>query len=31
MESYMIALKPYGIGVSVVCPANVRTNIYQSP
>lgn len=30
MESYMIALKPYGIGVSVVCPANVRTNIYQS-
>lgn len=30
MESYMVALKPYGIGVSSICPANVRTNIYQS-
>ncbi|MBQ8974749.1 MAG: SDR family oxidoreductase [Oscillospiraceae bacterium] len=30
MESYMLALKPYGIGVCAVCPANVRTNIYQA-
>ena len=31
MESYMTALKPYGIGVSCLCPANVNTNIYQAP
>ena len=31
MESYMVALKPYGIGVSCLCPANVNTNIYQAP
>ena len=30
MESYYMALKPYGIGVCALCPANVRTNIYQA-
>ena len=31
MESYMLALKPYGIGVCAICPANMKTNIYQAP
>ena len=30
MESYYIALKPYGIGVSVLCPANIRSRIYEA-
>jgi NAD(P)-dependent dehydrogenase (short-subunit alcohol dehydrogenase family) len=30
MESYWIALKSYGIGVSAITPANIRSNIWQS-
>jgi NAD(P)-dependent dehydrogenase (short-subunit alcohol dehydrogenase family) len=30
MESYHIALKPYGIGVSAICPANIRSRIYEA-
>jgi NAD(P)-dependent dehydrogenase (short-subunit alcohol dehydrogenase family) len=30
MESYYQALKPYGIGVSVICPANIRSNIAEA-
>jgi NAD(P)-dependent dehydrogenase (short-subunit alcohol dehydrogenase family) len=30
MESYFVALKPYGIGVSVLCPANIRSRIYET-
>ncbi len=30
MESYYTALKPYGIGVSVLCPANIRSNIAEA-
>ena len=30
MESYWIALKPYGIGVSAITPANIRSNIWQA-
>lgn len=30
MESYRIGLAPHGIGVSVVCPANVRSNIAEA-
>lgn len=30
MESYFVALKPYGIGVSVLCPANIRSRIYEA-
>ncbi len=30
MESYYQALKPYGIGVSVLCPANIRSNIAEA-
>jgi NAD(P)-dependent dehydrogenase (short-subunit alcohol dehydrogenase family) len=30
MESYRLGLEPYGIGVSVVCPANIRSNIAES-
>ena len=30
MESYRISLAPYGIGVSVCCPANIKSNIYES-
>jgi NAD(P)-dependent dehydrogenase (short-subunit alcohol dehydrogenase family) len=30
LESYQIALKPYGIGVSALCPANIRSKIYES-
>ena len=29
-ESYFIALKPYGIGVSAICPANIRSRIYEA-
>lgn len=31
MESYRLSLKPYGIGVSVCCPANIKSNIAESP
>ncbi|MDR3363745.1 MAG: SDR family NAD(P)-dependent oxidoreductase [Clostridiales Family XIII bacterium] len=30
MESYLLSLEPYGIGVSVLCPANVNSNIFES-
>lgn len=30
MESYYMALKPYGIGVTAVCPANIRSKIYEA-
>jgi NAD(P)-dependent dehydrogenase (short-subunit alcohol dehydrogenase family) len=30
MESYYLALKPYGIGVSVVCPQGIKSNIGES-
>jgi len=30
LESYFVALKPYGIGVTAVCPANIRSKIYES-
>lgn len=30
LESYFVALKPYGIGVSALCPANIRSRIYES-
>lgn len=30
MESYWLALKPYGIGVSAICPANIRSKIYEA-
>jgi len=30
MESYYMALKPYGIGVSVLCPANIKSNIAEA-
>ncbi|MCL2402299.1 MAG: SDR family NAD(P)-dependent oxidoreductase [Oscillospiraceae bacterium] len=30
LESYYLALKPYGIGVSAVCPANIKSKIYES-
>jgi NAD(P)-dependent dehydrogenase (short-subunit alcohol dehydrogenase family) len=30
MESYYLALKPYGIGVSVLCPTNIRSNIAEA-
>jgi NAD(P)-dependent dehydrogenase (short-subunit alcohol dehydrogenase family) len=30
MESYYLALKPYGIGVSVLCPTNIKTNIAEA-
>lgn len=30
MESYWQALKPYGIGVSVLCPANIKSNIAEA-
>ena len=29
-ESYRLSLEPYGIGVSVCCPANIKTNIYKA-
>jgi NAD(P)-dependent dehydrogenase (short-subunit alcohol dehydrogenase family) len=30
MESYYQALRPYGIGVSILCPANIRSNIAEA-
>lgn len=30
MESYRMGLEPYGIGVSVVCPANIKSNIAEA-
>lgn len=30
LESYFVSLKPYGIGVTAVCPANIRSKIYES-
>jgi NAD(P)-dependent dehydrogenase (short-subunit alcohol dehydrogenase family) len=30
MESYRLALAPYKIGVSVLCPANIRSNIAEA-
>ena len=30
MESYSQALKPYGIGVSVLCPGNIKSNIAEA-
>ena len=30
MESYWQALKPYGIGVTAICPANIRSRIYEA-
>lgn len=30
MEGYRMGLAPYGIGVSVVCPANIRSNIAEA-
>jgi len=30
MESYQKALKPYGIGVSALCPANIKSRIYET-
>ena len=30
LESYFVALKPYGIGVSAICPANIRSRIYEA-
>ena len=30
MESYYLALKPYGIGVSALCPANIKSRIYEA-
>jgi NAD(P)-dependent dehydrogenase (short-subunit alcohol dehydrogenase family) len=30
MESYHLALQQYGIGVSVLCPANIRSNIAEA-
>jgi NAD(P)-dependent dehydrogenase (short-subunit alcohol dehydrogenase family) len=30
MESYYQALKPYNIGVSILCPGNIRSNIAEA-
>ena len=30
MESYYQALRPYGIGVTVLCPANIKSNIAEA-
>ncbi|MDR1206092.1 MAG: SDR family NAD(P)-dependent oxidoreductase [Peptococcaceae bacterium] len=30
MESYYVALKPYGIGASALCPMNINTNIWET-
>jgi NAD(P)-dependent dehydrogenase (short-subunit alcohol dehydrogenase family) len=30
MESYHVALKPYGIGVTAFCPGNMNTNIHEA-
>jgi len=31
MESYYMGLKPYGIGVSCLCPIGINSNIHESP
>jgi len=31
MESYYLGLKPYGIGVSCLCPIGINSNIHESP
>lgn len=30
MESYYLALKPYNIGVTVICPMNIKSNISEA-
>jgi len=30
METYYVALKPYGIGVTAFCPGNMNTNIHEA-
>ncbi len=30
MESYFLSLKPYGIGVSVLCPTGINSNIHEA-
>jgi len=30
LESYYVSLKSYGIGVTAVCPANIRSRIYET-
>jgi NAD(P)-dependent dehydrogenase (short-subunit alcohol dehydrogenase family) len=30
MESYYLALKPYNIGVTVLCPENIKSNIAEA-
>jgi NAD(P)-dependent dehydrogenase (short-subunit alcohol dehydrogenase family) len=30
MQSYYVALKPYGIGVTAFCPGNMNTNIHEA-
>jgi NAD(P)-dependent dehydrogenase (short-subunit alcohol dehydrogenase family) len=30
LESYFVSLKPYGIGVTALCPANIRSRIYEA-
>jgi NAD(P)-dependent dehydrogenase (short-subunit alcohol dehydrogenase family) len=30
MESYNLSLKPYGIGLTVLCPMNIRSNIGEA-
>jgi short-subunit dehydrogenase len=30
MESYYLALKPYGIGVTCLCPGSIKSNIAES-
>ena len=30
LESYYYALKPYGIGVTALCPASIKSNIYDA-
>ena len=30
MESYFLSLKPYGIGVSVLCPVGINSNIHEA-
>ena len=30
MECYYLALKPYGIGVSALCPAKIKSNLYDA-
>lgn len=31
MESYYAALKPYGIGVTCLCPVGINSNIHEAP